>query len=182
MKGIIFNLLEDVVHSNFGPDAWDDMIENARVSGVYTSLGNYPHGELLALIDEFSARHASSRDELLVWFGRHAIPLLAERYADFFVPHERLKPFLLTLNDVIHSEVRKLYPGGEPPVFLFESPADDDDAELLIRYRSRRKLCKLAEGFTMGAADYFGETVTVEQTQCMLDGEDECRLLCSFAH
>ena len=57
MKGIIFNLLEDVVNANFGPDAWDDMIEGAKVSGVYTSLGNHETGDrfLCAVADRITA-------------------------------------------------------------------------------------------------------------------------------
>ena len=39
MKGIIFNLLEDVVSHHLDPDVWDDAIETADVSGVYSAIG-----------------------------------------------------------------------------------------------------------------------------------------------
>ena len=53
------------------------------------------------------------------WFGREALPLLADRYPDFFEQHPRHQPFLLTLNRIIHPEVRKLYPGADVPNFEF---------------------------------------------------------------
>jgi hypothetical protein len=50
MKGIVFNLLEEVVRRAYGEDTWDTLLEAAGLDGVYTSLGNYPHEELLQLV------------------------------------------------------------------------------------------------------------------------------------
>ena len=50
MKGIIFNLVEDVVRSHYGDDMWDDIIDAAGVDGSYTSLGTYPDADLLAVV------------------------------------------------------------------------------------------------------------------------------------
>lgn len=82
---------------------------------------------------------------------------------------------------MIHAEVRKLYPGADVPVFQFETPTGGaaHDA-LIIHYRSKRRLCMLAEGFIEGASDQFAERVTIQQTTCMLDGADTCTLLCTF--
>ncbi len=41
MKGIIFNLVEDVVTQENGPDAWDDLLDAAHVDGAYTAVGSY---------------------------------------------------------------------------------------------------------------------------------------------
>jgi hypothetical protein len=87
----------------------------------------------------------------------------------------------LSLNDVIHAEVRKLYPGAEVPVFGFELPQVTGSGEsVVIHYRSKRKLCPLAEGFIAGAADHFRQPVSISQQSCMLDGADECVLLCDI--
>ena len=50
MKGIVFNLLEDLVVRDHGEDAWDDLLEEAGSDGAYTSLGSYDDAELLALV------------------------------------------------------------------------------------------------------------------------------------
>jgi len=181
MKGIIFNLLEEVVCQQVGDDAWDGILQGAGAEGAYTSLGNYPDEEFANLLG-YLARHCGKTDrEILKWFGQHSMPFLAQRYPEFFSAHHGMRSFLLSLNDVIHAEVRKLYPGAEVPVFGFETPhgADAHDT-LIIHYRSKRRLCQLAEGFIAGAAGHFREQVVVTQSSCMLDGAGECVLVCRF--
>jgi len=108
---------------------------------------------------------------VLRWFGRQAMPLLAKRYPAFFATHDDARSFLLTLNNIIHPEVRKLYPGARPPVFDFDTSSTD---LLAIGYNSSRRLCALAEGFMHGAADYYGQPLNVAQVQCMHHGADRC--------
>ncbi len=182
MKGIIFNLLEEVVTAHIGEAEWDAILESAGTDGAYTSLGNYPDEDFGRLLDALSRRIGRSDRETLNWFGQQAMPFLAKRYPEFFTPHKGLRSFLLSLNDVIHAEVRKLYPGADVPVFEFESPdgAGAHDT-LIIHYRSKRRLCQLAEGFIVGASEQFGEQVTIEQSTCALHGAGECALVCRFA-
>ena len=181
MKGIIFNLLEEVVATHFGETAWDGMLERAGVDGAYTSLGNYADEDFGRLLDALAKRRGTPARDTLRWFGHQAMPFLAERYPEFFTAHTGLRPFLLSLNDVIHAEVRKLYPGAAVPVFGFEVPTPTDAGDgLIIRYRSKRRLCPLAEGFITGAADYFRQPVTLSQRTCMLDGAEECVIACSI--
>ena len=66
------------------------------------------------------------------------MPLFAERYPQLFEPHDCTRSFVLTLNDIIHPEVRKLYPGADVPEFDF---GIRDDDRLVMGYRSPRKLC-----------------------------------------
>ncbi len=89
----------------------------------------------------------------------------------------QLLPFLLTLNDIIHPEVRKLYPDADVPVFDF---SHEGESTLVVGYRSARRLCFLAEGFIEGASSHFGQHVTIEQRLCMHDGNDRCDLVCTF--
>jgi hypothetical protein len=181
MKGIVFNLLEEVVSAHLGEDAWDAILEAAAAGGAYTSLGNYPDEEFARLIGAVSDRTGRDCRDALKWFGHSAMRLLAQRFPEFFTTHRSLRSFLLSLNDVIHAEVRKLYPGAEVPVFEFETPAGAAALDtLIIHYRSKRKLCQLAEGFIAGAADHFREPVGVVQPCCMLEGAAECQLVCKF--
>ena len=48
-------------------------------------------------------------------------------------------------------------------------------------YRSPRKLCSFAEGLLLGAADHYGEQLTIEQPRCMKRGDDQCVLEIAFA-
>jgi hypothetical protein len=177
MKGIIFNLVEEVVRNRYGEDTWDELLDAAGLDGAYTSLGSYPDEELFRLVGAASEALGVSPDDVVRTLGEAAIPLLAARYPFFFEPHTSTKSFLLTLNDIIHPEVRKLYPGADVPTFGFE---DVSDGTLTLRYHSERKLCALAEGFVLGAAAQFGERATIEQSACMHRGDEDCLLHCSF--
>lgn len=178
MKGVIFNLAEQVVTDAYGADTWDTLLDDAELDGAFTTLGNYPDAQLIAIVDAAAVRLGTSSADVVRIVGQGAIPLLAVRYPAFFTPHTSTRPFLLTLNDIIHPEVRKLYPGAEVPEFGFEEHGAD---VLNLEYRSHRKLCALAEGFVVGAAQHYGQTVAIEQPQCMLDGAESCVLRCTFS-
>jgi hypothetical protein len=177
MKGIIFNLLEEVVTDQFGANMWDKLLDQARVEGAYTSLGNYPDADLFKLVEAASSALNQPPDLVVRWFGVKALPLLAQKYPAFFNRHQSTRPFILTLNDIIHPEVRKLYPGADTPEFDFDTSSPDI---LVMNYRSKRKLCSLVEGFTEGAAEHFKENVTIKHPLCMNRGDESCRLEFSF--
>ena len=171
MKGIVFNLLEEVVTRERGADAWDALLDEAGIDGAFTSLGTYPDAEIHRLVGLAAARFGMPEDEVLRWFGRRAMALLAERYPMFFENVRDTRSFLLTLNGIIHPEVRKLHPGAEVPFFEFE-PASPD--AMRMSYRSSRRLCHLAAGFIEGTADWFREEVAVEQAECVERGNSRC--------
>lgn len=170
MKGIIFNLLEEVVRRDYDEDTWDTLLETAQLEGAYTSLGNYPDQDFMKLVMAASSILKMPADDVVRWFGWNALPLLAERYPNFFTP-KSTRAFLLTLNDIIHTEVRKIYPGSDIPVFDYDTSLQE---VLVMGYQSPRRLCALAEGFIEGAAAHYGEEVVLEQPTCMNRGDEKC--------
>jgi hypothetical protein len=178
LKGVVFNLLEEIVSRDYGEDAWDDLLDAAGLEGVFTSLGGYPDEDLSALVAAASTALEMPPNEVVRWFGRNALPLLAASHPHFFAAHESARPFILTLNDIIHPEVLKLYPGADVPVFDFDASSDE---LLVMGYASPRRLCAFAEGLIEGAADHYGQTVSIEQTQCMLRADPKCVLEISLA-
>jgi hypothetical protein len=178
MKGVVFNLLEETVSREFGEDVWDDLLEAAELDGAYTSLGSYPDRDLFRLVDAASAALDRSQDDVIRWFGASALPLLANQYPHLFEPHSSTRAFMLTLNDIIHPEVRKLYPGADVPVFDFDTSSDE---VLALGYASPRKLCAFAEGLIEGAAPHYGETPEIKQPMCMNRGDPKCVLRVRFA-
>jgi hypothetical protein len=177
MKGIVFNLLEQAVVDKYGEDTWDSLIDSAGVEGSYTAVGSYPHEEIISIVKAASDALGAEPDDLVRWFGRAALPMLAQRYPAFFEGHTGARSFLLTLNEVIHPEVRKLFPGAYAPSFEFD--ASDPDT-LSLAYTSHRGLCSFAEGLVEGSADHYGETVTISQTTCSKRGDESCTLRISF--
>jgi hypothetical protein len=177
VKGVVFNLLEAIVSRDYGEDTWDDLLDAAGLDGAYTSLGGYPDEHLFALVGAASSALNLPPQEVVRWFGRNALPLLAVDHPGFFDAHDSARPFVLTLNDIIHPEVRKLYPGADVPVFDFDASSDD---VLVMSYESARKLCAFAEGLIEGAAAHYRQSVSIHQTQCMLEGDPKCVLEISF--
>lgn len=178
MKGVVFNLLEAAVTRDYGEDTWDDLLAAAGLVGAYTTLGNYPDEELGRLVGAASESLGLPAQDIIRWFGREALPALAEAYPGFFAGHTGTRSFVLTLNDIIHPEVRKLYPGADVPTFEF---ADGDDGTLRMGYASHRRMCAFAEGLIEGAAAHFGERVSIDQPACMLRGDDHCDLVLAFS-
>lgn len=171
MKGVVFNLLEEVVVRDFGEDVWDDLLDAAGMDGAYTSLGSYPDADIEALVAAAGAKLSLSRGEVLRWFGRKAMPSLAKAYPAFFEPHRSARPFILGVNNIIHAEVRKLYTGADCPHFNFR---DGPDGALQMDYRSARRMCALAQGFIEGAADYYGEEIDFHHDRCTEHGDPHC--------
>ena len=171
MKGVVFNLLERVVVNKYGEAAWDQLLDATKLSGVYTTLGSYPDEEIEQLVGAASAALNIPAPDVLRWFGREAMPLLALQYPVFFESHQNAGSFIMSVNAIIHPEVRKLYAGAGCPHFSFEKA---ENGSFLMGYNSPRKLCTLAQGFMEGAGDHYGNTVLVEHPRCMHKGDSNC--------
>ena len=171
MKGIVFNLLQEVVTQHYGEDVWDDLIDAAGVDGIYTSVGSYSDDEMTALVGATSDRLGLPPAAVLRWFGQQAMPLLAQHYPGFFKGHTSARSFILSVNDVIHVEVRKLYAGAECPYFQFR---EGPDGSLSMDYRSTRRLCVLAQGFAEGASAHYGENIDFQHAKCIDKGDAAC--------
>ena len=173
MKGIVFNLFEEVVVDEYGEDCWDDLLDAAGLAGAYTSLGSYPDDEVIGLVGAASSALGLAPADILRWFGRNAMPKLAVRYPHFFTAQTNSRDFVLSVNSLIHPEVRKLYAGAGCPNFNFEEGAD---GALIVGYRSPRRLCRLAQGFIEGAAAHYDEVAAVTHLACMNEGDPACRI------
>lgn len=172
MKGIIFNIVEDVVADAYGPAAWDGLMAATGLDGGYTSLGSYPDGQLFDIVGAASAATGMAPPQLLRMLGRNAMPKLCERYPHLFDRAADARSFVLGLNSIIHPEVRKLHAGASCPHFQFTQ----GERQLMLGYNSPRKLCHLAEGFVAGLADHFSETIAISQSRCMRDGDAACHI------
>jgi len=179
MKGVVFNLLEEAVLREFGPEAWDDLLDDSGVSGAYTSLGSYSDEEMIALVETAAVKLGMSNSEVLRWFGQRAMPILRERYPALFDSHSSSRNFVLSVNNIIHPEVRKLYSGAKCPFFHFR---EGNGGSVMMGYESSRKMCDLAHGFIEGAAQIFCEEVGITHHTCMNHGADKCLMEIRWAH
>jgi hypothetical protein len=79
MKGVLFNIVEDVVSEALSADAWDDVIDRSGVRGSYTSLGNYPDDDLAGIVGAAAAVADMSEDDTLRLSGRAGFKHLVRR-------------------------------------------------------------------------------------------------------
>jgi predicted hydrocarbon binding protein len=175
VTGIIFNLLEEAVTRHFGAEAWAEMLERVG-SGGYLPFDRYEDDEFTALLMVLPLAPETDMDDRLRWFGKASVALLAQRYPIIFEAHRSTETFLLTLGEILAGGAA---PGGDGGMFDFEV-AEGSGPQLVLGYRSARRMCKMTEGFVTGAAEWFGERVLIEQPRCMHHGADRCSIVCTF--
>ncbi|MCH9729505.1 MAG: heme NO-binding domain-containing protein [Actinomycetia bacterium] len=172
MKGVLFNAVEEAVSREWSEDLWDDLLIAADVDGAYTALGNYPDAQLVALANAAAERLSSPVEDVLRTLGRITFEPLFARYGGLMEEPTSLREFLPILEELIHPQVLKLYPGASVPRFVLR----ENGADLELDYVSVRNMCTLAEGLIQGVADHYGETVAVDQPSCKQRGDSRCTI------
>ncbi|WP_444994854.1 heme NO-binding domain-containing protein [Aliikangiella sp. IMCC44359] len=175
MQGIVFTALSDCIIENFGLATWNETLEKVapESEGIYTSSANYADEELFALVGELSNKTGLPAADLVKTLGIYIFPYLIQHMPDAHQPGMTLKSFLLSVDQVIHKEVKRLYPNSYLPTIEYSDPSSN---LLIMKYHSKRKLCHLAEGLIEGAAQHFKESINIAHTQCMHNGYDCCHM------
>jgi len=178
MKGIVFNIFNDLVTDSFGWETWDQLIEQTtpESNAVYTSAEVYPDSELLAYVAALSKITGAEAPDLVRAFGKYMMHKFKKMHPEF-LEGQSAKSFLASVHDVIHVEVRKLHENTILPKFEYE---DESSETLTMIYTSDRKLCHLAEGLVQGVSEVFDQPIEMAQPQCMHDGAHSCRLELRF--
>ena len=171
MKGVVFNVVETIIEKEFGAEMWDQLLESAELDGAYTSLGNYPDEELYALVDAASQKLSISAAETLKWIGKRAMPHFQEALPYLFENYHHSEEFIKDVNNIIHPEVKKLYPGAVCPHFHMAQASRET---LTLVYNSPRKLCALAEGFIESTDELYGNKIEISQSECVHHGSERC--------
>lgn len=177
MKGVVFNILEEMVLDQYDMQTWNHILQELELEGVYTAGQSYPDEQLFLLVETISEKTGIEMTTLVGAFGEFMFTRLAQKYPIFLESESTLKHFLMSIHDVIHLEVSKLYENPHLPHFAYEELSHE---ELLMRYTSPRKLCILAEGLIRGAAKYYDQDIELSHPVCMHKGSDHCDLIVRF--
>jgi hypothetical protein len=124
-------------------------------------VGTYSHEEIVALVVALSQHSRTAVPDLLRAFGEYLFAYFARSYPDMVGARSNVFSFLSGIEEVIHSEVRKLYPDAELPRFDVEHPAD---GTMVMVYRSSRHFEDLCEGLIRGCISHFGESIAVSRS------------------
>ena len=176
MKGVIFAELLHWVEEAFSPAVADLVIMQSRVAsdGVYTSVGNYPHQEALALIGALAELTGLPVAQLANDYGFWLSRRFVELYPEMFEGYTDAVTFLRDVDTNHHREVKKLYPDARPPsVIATEATrlypdarppsviAVVDGQELTVSYASHRPFAEVAFGLIRGYISYFDDALEV---------------------
>lgn len=166
MKGMVFVELLRMAEEVLGEDAVDAVLDEVPLStgGAYNAVGNYPCGELMALVGAFSTRSGAPAAELQRLFGHWMFKRFAAVYPAFFATKTDALEMLEAIEHEVHVEVLKLYPDAELPRFATQRLPD---GALRLVYRSPRPLVPFCLGLIEACLAYFeqtAETVLVDRS------------------
>jgi predicted hydrocarbon binding protein len=168
VHGLIFASLRDYTAVRLGEaraaELWADRVFEMTVA--------YDDRWFAAQLERLVTATGESMDEVQRGFGSFAAqstftglyPAYYEQSADTF-------RFLLGIEEKIHEQVRTAIPGASPPRLHVKRL---NETGVLIAYTSERGLCRLLEGLVLGAAEHYGETIIVEEIQCIRHGDPGC--------
>ena len=160
MKGILFTELIDFIERHSDIETAESIIQTADIESLeaYTSVGNYPHQEVLQLVNAATSILNIPQMDLMRLFGQELFSRLYESHPDFFEEAVNDAPaFLARVESHIHSEVMKLYPESKPPSVR----VSESDGCLLVKYDSHRPLAIVALGLVEGCFEYFDHPVQI---------------------
>lgn len=162
MNGVIFTEFIDLVEEKFGLDTLDQIIQRADLpnDGAYTSIGTYDHNELLRMVVQLHQISGIAVSDLAKAFGQHLFGQLAKAQGELVRPMGNVMEVLANVQDVIHVEVKKLYPEAELPTLDYRQ-VSEQECELM--YRSSRPFADVCEGLIRGAALHFDEAYVLDR-------------------
>lgn len=174
MQGIIFNALEEFVLENADMEVWNSVIDDSGVAngGAYTSGVTYDDAEIVALASTLCEKLGVPLNDGLKMFGEFLFGFLLNRGPIEVKSYDTPQGLLVDLEDVIHRDVKRIQPDAYTPFFVYTATSDNE-GELL--YRSKRKLCPVAEGLVQGLAKHFSKEASLTHTQCMHEDHEECK-------
>jgi predicted hydrocarbon binding protein len=179
MQGSIFTVFSEMVIEKMGIETWNELLVTVSPSseGVYTKGMQYEDAEMMSLVGALSEKTKIDVSSLVRTFGNYLFIHLYNSCPVNVSHIHNLKDFLLSIDSVIHKEVKRVSPNAYLPSFDYSETPEGD---LVMYYHSTRKLCHLSEGLILSAAAHFKQEITIEQPECMHNGDDKCKLVISF--
>lgn len=181
MKGEIFNLFEEFIVQNWGTDVFEEIYEsihtNLQTKDPFVGPGTYPDSDFFTIVSKAVEKLNVSLNDGIHLFGKFCLPKLIAKMPQYVEKYTHPKAFLLTIHDVIHVEVKKVYKDATPPDFIYRDPAPD---KLIMIYKSKRKLYDFVEGLLDGVSEHFKMPITYTRKIISLDGSEACEFELSF--
>lgn len=183
MHGLVFVTWEKYLQERFTGNVLSEYRMRLGLNAANAPLAVRTYDDAL-LIKSVAIAHDLTKmpvDTLLQEYGRYFIAngLTRHRCAYLLSKAHNARDLLLIMHDA-HEQMKQLPDGLTPPLFQYRSYSPDPQALLLV-YDSERHLCPLLWGAIHGAADYYGEQVTISEQTCMRRGDATCTFAVKFS-
>lgn len=174
MHGIVFVELEKFVKSKLGAEAWPKLLTHAGLSQAkYKMTAAFPDEEALKLVGSAVTLTGMTAPQILEAFGDFIAGDLLQMYSGLLKKEWSALDVIENTEATIHSVVRQKNPGAAPPALEVKRVSP---RELVLVYRSQRKMCDLAKGLAKGVGRERAQPLTVEEPECMHRGASACRI------
>jgi predicted hydrocarbon binding protein len=172
MRGIVVTGLEDYICSKYGLSQWHTAIDVCldKDQQVITAAEYYDDETVLKIITVLTEQLEVPVTDFITDFGKHLFKTLKNYYSFLLEDIDSFNTLLMSLDQVIHANVKKVHPDAQVPKFTIESHTKG----WTVKYESERKLCYLAIGLLHGAADFYDLKINLEHQKCMHNDSDHC--------
>ena len=177
MHGILFKQLKTYVTEQWGDEEWTSAMDEAGIEPkLYLPVTDYPDEEALRLIDGVVAVTGVGEQRLLSDLGEHLAPALLDTFKAHIKSDWDAMDLLEHSGNQVFAVLRS-EAGGEDEVVANRQDGDT----VVLQYGASLEMCELAKGILQGIAEEHGETVTVDERQCMHTGSPHCEIRVSRA-
>ena len=182
MHGLIFVTWEKFLAERFGSELLHQYRDTIGESTATAPLASrvYDDATLLAGVGAACQLTGRPAETLLRDYGRYFMlnGLTSHLCAYLLTQVQSGKELLLTMRQA-HQQMRRTPDGLTPPLFGYEDLPGDPNGFVLI-YESARQVCPVLWGCIEGAAERYGESVSVVERTCMKKGAAACRFEVHF--
>lgn len=182
MHGLIFVTWEKFLLERFGNTvlgAYREAIGGTEASVALVSR-IYDDEVLLKGVVAVTKVTGRPTNILLREYGRYFTNnSLTSRLCTYLLTRINNSRDLLLMMRTAHAQMRRTDETMVPPVFKYQALSDNPN-ELLLTYDSHRHLCPVLYGCIEGAADRFGEKVSIIERTCMQQGANVCLMEVRF--
>ncbi len=172
MHGIMYVELKKFVTERHGEAAWQALTREAELEDeIFTPIRAYPDDYMFRLVAAAEKLTQTPAQDILQAFGEFIVPAYVAIYGNLLKPEWRTLDIIEHTEETIHRVVRLRQPGAKPPQLRTERVAPN---EVVLHYDSERRLCAAARGIARGIARHFGESLGIDERQCMHRGDPSC--------
>jgi hypothetical protein len=169
MKGIVFTEFLDMVEQEFGLKTLDKIITASQLesNAVYTSVGTYDFFEMQKLIKNLSTETNIPVNDLIYTYGKFFFQVLTKHHRDIFSLYNSPIEMLASIENHIHVQVRKIYPGAELPTFKI---IDQKENSLEMIYFSERSMYMFAKALMEKTFEHYHKNCNIDLELMKSDG------------